>query len=54
MIVASYAQIAASIVGPICDGGLGRNGWIIKHFFYGSHNKKILDEPFVDELGTST
>ena len=23
-------------------------------FFYGSHNKKTLDEPFVDEFGTAT
>ena len=47
--------MAAYLVGPICDGGWGRNGRIMKQFlFIDNLTTKNLDGPFVDELGPST
>ena len=44
-----------SLVGPICDGRLWRNGRIIKHLvLWIIETKQKLDGYHVDELGTST
>ena len=41
-------------VGSICDGGLWRNGRIIKQFFMDNITTTTLDGSLVDELGPST
>ena len=52
--MASYVQMAAALVGPICDGGLWRNGRIIKPLLMDNINIKTLDRPYDDEHETST
>ena len=52
--VASYAQMAASLVGQsvmvACEETVG----LSNNFLMDNLTKKTLDGPFVDELGTST